>query len=113
MKGYRFYAELPDSWGSKSASKKQPAFTRKLLEGYAGRGSHCNCIAVPLEDDGRPMYQGSTLNFDAFGVVLTHTPRSVEGVSSNAEYLRKRCVRIDEALARRLHPQLFTYLERT
>lgn len=112
MKDFKFYAELPDDGRqSKSGSKHCHAFTRAHLQDKADRGLHNNCLAIPLEN-GRPMYQGSTLNFDAFGVVLVHIARSVEGCSSNQNYLRAKCVRVSEELARRLHPQLFLYLER-
>lgn len=111
MKDFKFYAELPDDGRqSKSGSKHYYAFTRAHLQDKADRGLRNNCIAIPLEN-GRPVYQGSTLNFDAFGVVLNNIPRSVEGCSSNQGYLRAKCVRISEELARCLHPNLFLYLE--
>lgn len=112
MKNFHFYAELPEARGSKSASKHWGPFTVSVLWGIAHTGLRNNCIAVPLEN-GRPMYQGNTLNFDAFGVALEGVHNSVEGVGTTRDYLRKRCVRISEDLARKLHPALFTYLEKS
>lgn len=110
MKNYRFYAEMPAARGSKSASKQYGAFTRRRLEYCALRGEHVNCIAVPLEK-GQPMWQGSTLNMDAFGGVTDRMNSPVEGISSSRDYLRKRCVRIGADLAATLHPRPAAYLK--
>lgn len=111
MKGYRFYAELPDGRASKSASKRYAAFTRANLEQLAARGAHNNCVAVPLDEAGRPLWQGATMNADAV-VSVRGTPNSpVCGGSVSRDYLRTRCVRVPQALACQLHPNLFTYLD--
>lgn len=112
MKNYRYYAEMPEDRGSKSGSRGYDPFTREWLRDLADdyRG-HNNCIAVPLEN-GHRMFQGSTLRFDIYSAVNDRSNSPVEGSSTDGEYLRKRCVRIDAELARRLHPALFDYLER-
>lgn len=110
MKGYRFYAEMDEARGSKSASKRWGAFNRNWLQWYANENGYVNCIAVLLEN-GQPMYQGSTMRFDVISAVngCSNAPVCLGGADN--DYLRKRCVRIDEDLARRLHPRLFSVLE--
>ncbi len=112
MKGYRFYAEMPADRGSKSGSKKWEPFTKAFLAWLAKDNFHNNCIAVPLDEKGQPMWCGNTFKMDAY---VTDTDRSNSwpmGGVVERDYLRERCVRIDAALARKLHPKLFTYLER-
>lgn len=111
MKGYKFYAEMLEERGSKSASKQYPAFTRGHLRALADLGYHCNVVAVPLDRRGRPLWQGSTLNMDAFAGLTDRLNAPVCSTSTSRDYLRDRCVRINAELARRLHPNMFHYLE--
>ncbi len=105
MQGYTFYAEMPDHRGSKSASKNFHAFTRKTLQEGAANGQKCNCLA--LIDEGLPgMREGLT---PVYGTI--DSPVCWSSVS--LEYVRKRCVRISEELARKLHPALFYRLDST
>lgn len=112
MKGYRFYAELPDSRGSKSGSKKWAPFTRRTLTNDADHGFHNNCIAVPLDDRGYLYWLHGMLMADCFAAVHGTSNSPVHGTSHSCDYLRIRCVRISAELARRLHPNLFAYLEK-
>lgn len=110
MKGFQFFAEMPEARLSKSGTKRFAPFTRRELMSFSLSGYYNNCIAVPL-DKGRPLYQGSTMNFDAVGANNDCSNGGVALISANRDYLRKRAVRISEELARRLHPILFRYLE--
>ncbi len=111
MKDFHFYAEMREARGSKAASKEWDAFTRKHLQALAALGFKNNCIAVPLEN-GRPLWQGNTMMMDAIVTANELTNRWPVGGSVEQDYLRKRCVRVSEELARQLHPNLFRYLER-
>lgn len=113
MKGYRFYAELPvvpDGRKTKAGRKGNPSFTRKnLRDGLFG--PHVNVVAVMLDENQRPMWQGSSDGMDAVAAATNVRNAGVIACSVSRCYLRDRCVRIDEALARRIHPNLFMYLE--
>ena len=110
MKGFRFYAELPTERGSKSGCKRFMPFTRKVLSWAAENRQNVNCVATPLDDAGRPLWQaGDTMDAVCAVQDVPNGGCCFGGVSR--EYLRKRCVRIPAALARKLHPALFTVLE--
>lgn len=111
MKGYRFFAEMSEERGSKSGSKCYHAFTRDYLEGLADQGRHHNCIAVPLNQYGDPLWVGDTLKMDAYHTGSDLANGWVSSGLVERGYLRTRCVRISAALARKLHPRLFFYLE--
>lgn len=120
MKGFRFYAEMPEERKSKSASKAYPFFpwTVKALRERAESGefkgyltNRAPCVtAVELQSNGYPMWN----NNGTFGVVaaaIDGNHHSYGYCSASREYLAKRCVRIPEDLARILSPELFRYLE--
>lgn len=102
MNGIRFYAELPDNRGSKSGSKKYQPFTRKYLASVAEKGAHVNCVAV-IHANGRNAYN----HYDCVAAVQGESNSPVCSTVVGSDYLRKRCVRITEKLARQLHPALF------
>lgn len=108
MKGYRFFAELPDNRASKAASKRYDQFDRHHLRNLAARGLHANLVALLLNDEGQPRYGYSDSMMDAYciefgNIILTRVQRG---------WLDKRCVRIDEDLARKLCPAMFEFLEK-
>lgn len=109
MKGYRFYAEMPDQQRSKSGSKNQWAFNREFLHRVADTGMHNNCIALMLED-GRPMWNSAGDKMDAIVPAGLRSNSAVCSGQVDQGYLRKRCVRIDAELARQLHPCLFSLI---
>ena len=110
-KFYRFYAEMPEPWRSKSANKEHEAFTRKTLTAWAARGLTANCVAVLLDEKtGRPMTGGSG-SYECASACYFHNNSACAGSSVSGEYLRERCVRVSADLARKLHPALFQYLE--
>jgi hypothetical protein len=111
MKGYRFYAEMPESRGSKSASMKHNAFTRDTLKELAALGYYCNVVAIPLSERGQPLWHVGEPVMDSFAGLTDRANAPVCSSSTSRDYLRLRCVWIDEALARKLHPNMFHYLE--
>lgn len=109
MDGYRFFAVMPDERASKSASKQYPMqpWTRVTLRGYAEQKKYVECLAVSNES-----FIGSgRVCHDCVGALQKDNDQAVCGSSTTRAYLRKRCVRISESLARELHPALFRYLE--
>lgn len=111
MQKYRFYAEMPEARGSKSASKQYGPFTREALQAAAARGGHVNCIAVLLEN-GKPLWCGiGGLRMDAIACDVERVNGPVVLGTVDRDYLRQRCVRVTEALAAKLHPKLATYLK--
>jgi len=111
MKGYRFYAEMEDARSSKSASKRWPAFTVSHLRKMAAGGWHVNVIAVLLGEKGQPLWTPGTNCMAAICPMNGCSNAPVQSGSPSIDYLRARCVRIDAELARKLHPNLFSYLE--
>lgn len=109
MKNYRFYAELPDDGReSKSGSKHYHAFTREHLRSKADRGLRNNCIAVLIDDKGQPLWHvGTDGTMDAIVPAYGANNAAVCCGCVSRDYLRKRCVRIDAELAKKLHPNLF------
>jgi len=51
------------------------------------------------------------MNADAVVSVRGTSNSPVCGGSVSRDYLRSRCVRVPETLARQLHPELFAYLD--
>ena len=119
MKGFRFYAEMPKSRKSKSASKANPFFPwtvaalrRKAEDGSFRYGEARPCVvAVDLQDNGRLSYNLDGSYYTMIAPVLDGNHSSYGYTSGGAKYLAKRCTRIPEDLARILSPELFRYLE--
>lgn len=110
MKGFQFYAEMPEARKSKSANKSFPhnPFTRKQLEKIADSGGRNNCLAVSTENvNGRSWRHYP----EGPSSVIDCNPYCINWNSYSLDYLKTRCVRISEELARKLHPELFAYLE--
>lgn len=112
MKGYRFYAEMPQDRKSKSASKANPFFpwTVKALRERAAQGFRCDVVALIIGDDGKPLYSGNWCA-DAVGMAIEGNRLSYCHAQVSDDYLSKRATRIPEDLARSLSPELFRYLE--
>lgn len=105
MKDFQFHADMPEHWKSKSANKSHAAFTRATLTDWASRGIHCNVTAIV------PSQRAPGGAYDAYGAVTFEANSGCAGTQASPEYLRTRTVRIAESLARKLHPQLFEYLD--
>lgn len=113
MDGFHFFAEMPEARKSKSAGKRYPMqpWTRAYLKRAADEGKHINCVAVSTDR--------STWRTDK-GEVMKECISSLQdienspccGSSASWSYLANRCTRVDEATARKLHPQLAAYLNR-
>lgn len=112
MKGFRFYAEMPEERKSKSASKAYPFFpwTVAALRERAAQGFRCDVVALILGENGKPQYNGQWIA-DAIGVAISDNRLSYCYAGVADDCLSKRCVRIPEDLARVLSPELFRYLE--
>lgn len=120
MKGYRFYAEMPEARKSKAASNAFPLFpwTVAALREKAQSGefnghmvNRAPCVvAVALQSDGRP-YWNNDGTLEAVSVGIDGNHHSYCWTSVSPEYLRIRCTRIPEELARKLSPELFRRLE--
>lgn len=113
MKGYRFYAAMPEARGSKSASKANPfdPWTVARLKEKAADGFKTDLVAVLVNDTGAPYWQGATGNMDAVSTAIEGNAFSYCFCSVGREWLAKRCTRVPEDLARQLSPELFTYLK--
>lgn len=113
MKGFRFYAAMPEARRSKSASKAYPRdpWTVARLTEKAEAGFHCDLVAVLLDDRGNPLWQGATLNMDAVTTCIEGEPLSYTLGGVSRDWLSTRATRIPEAIARKLSPELFTRLE--
>lgn len=108
---YRWYAEMPESRGSKSATKYHNAFTRAFLQNVIALGFRHNCVAVPLNGDGQPLWIPGTLMMDAYAGVNDQSNAPVAGTTVEQAYLRRRCLRITPGMVEKLHPNLFNYLK--
>lgn len=111
MDGYKFFAVMPDARKSKSASKQYPMqpWTRAIMRDYAAAGRYVECLAVFNES-----FIGAhgDICHECAGALMADNDQAVCGFSTTCKYLRKRCIRISESLARKLHPALFRYLDR-
>jgi len=96
MKGFHFFLEYPLDVNP----KKQ---TRKNLGVHTG-----NCIAV---FQGREYILPGLTSVECIGAVYFVPNSDCCGSSASFDYLSKHCKRISEAMARVIHPKLFTYLE--
>lgn len=110
MKGYRFFAEMPEERKSKSASKAYPRepWTVATMRRYVEQGRHVNCVAL-CTDESSYVSSGNVLQ-GAVSAVYGHENSPCCYNSVSHEYLRKRCVRVPADLAFKLHPELATYV---
>ena len=111
MKGYRFYAEMPEARKSKSASKATPFFpwTVGALRAESNVNGFKACIVAVDLCNGNPVWN-SDGTMCATTSAFDSNHYSYCGGSVSREYLRKRCVRVPEELARKLSPEIFRYL---
>lgn len=112
MQGFQFHAEMPQERRSKSASKAHPhePWTRATLKRYAAEGRHVNVCAVATDRAQSYVYCGRVMH-DCVSALFDSPNSPVCGSSAARDYLDRRTVRIDEATARKLHPELFAYLD--
>ena len=114
MKGYRFFIEF----STKTAKNK--ATVKSLTESYNAdphvevEGCKGTIVAVVLKDDGAEesyISQGNII-FEAVVGVSDRPNSPVCYASVGWDYLREVCKRVPERLARRVHHELFRYLEK-
>jgi hypothetical protein len=110
MKDIHYYATMPEARKSKGASKAWPRpFTRTTLQDYAQETPcYVECLAVDIESF---VGRSGELMHECAGALQEGNDQAVCGSSCSRDYLRYRCVRISEGLARKLHPALLRYLE--
>jgi hypothetical protein len=111
MRGYSFFAEMPEERKSKAASKAHPfcPWTRETLRSFANRGLYVNIIAVAAGTQHLGNMSGNKRDvlYDCVSALQDIRNSNVTTSSCTNGYLRKRAVRVDEELARKLHPALF------
>lgn len=108
MKGYRFYAKLPYSRGSKGPTKDHPAFTRANIREQMEQGGKINCVAIVLDENGTP-YVSPAGNLTS--ILAANTLSSGVTVSlMHRDFLRHKCVRIPADWVKQLHPSLWSYV---
>jgi hypothetical protein len=100
MKDYRFYLEYDRPSFKKKATVKNP-------------GDHSGNVIAVIYVNG--VYwsgsQGKEPCYDAIGALMFHPNSSVCSTGVSLNYLRERCKRIPESIARQIHPNLFTVLD--
>jgi hypothetical protein len=102
MKDIRFYAEYPEG-----VSKRRPV------------SEATNVIALLIPEDGssewysRPNGDGGSLILgECIAGVFDHADSAVAGTCVARDYLIARAKRVPERVARKIHPQLFAYLDK-
>jgi hypothetical protein len=118
MNGLRFYADLPNldrenapmsggPYPNQPCLAKPPSrITVQDLREFGNKGSRLNVVALLLGDEHRCHDYSQEALAATFGYPDSDTSLG----SVCREYLR-RCRRIPEAVARKLHPQLFQRLD--
>ena len=107
MQGFRFYAEMPEARKSKRATKDFPVpFTRDGIRRAVKAGNRFNVSAVFTGREHR-MVDG----YEAVAAVFEHGGSAVASTGVSFDFLRTRCVNIDEPTARKSHPELFKVLD--
>ena len=115
MKGFHFFADLPGTLKQPEQRDNRfaddvPVFakrtTRKQLREAADRGERCNVAALLLGHE----HQNHDYTQEALCATFGHADSDTSLGSVSRDYLRG-CRRIDEALARKLHPRLFARLD--
>jgi hypothetical protein len=83
-------------------------WARATLRTYAAEGRYVECLATYGD-----LFLGAhgDAQYECAGALQEGNDQAVCSSACSRTYLDKRCVRIDEALARKLHPALFRYLD--
>ena len=87
MNGIRFYLEFRDT-------------AKRRCDGNVVAALVCN----------GSYWSGGVLCYEALGAVFDHPDAPVASTGVALDYLRRKCKRISEAAARRVHPALFERL---
>jgi hypothetical protein len=99
MKDIRFYLEY-----STKADRRQA--TRKAL------GNHDGNVFAARADCGSFLSDGEAC-IEGLGAVYYRPNSPVASTSASLDHLSTRCLRISEAQAREIHPELFKRLDET
>lgn len=112
MKGIQFYAVMPEERRSKSASKAYPhdPFTARGLKRKAAADPDFRheFLALDVTDDAGRSWR---YHPSALGCIVDGNLEMLCWSGVSLDFLRTRCVRIPESLARQIHPQLLRGLE--
>lgn len=96
MKGVRFFLEYDSKTEKNKGTRKKP-------------GKHNGNVLAVYHETG---YQGSTgWTYEGTGAVNYHPNSAVGTTGVTPDYLRDKCKRISEKMAREIHPQLFNWLD--
>jgi len=95
MKGIRFYLEYPNRTEKNKGTRKNP-------------GKHSGNVLAVFEDG---FWGSNGWSYEALGAVNYYEDSSVGSTSVSPDYIREKCKRISERLAREIHPQLFAVLD--
>ena len=98
MKNFKFYLEYPDLKSKRKA-------TRKNLGNHAG-----NCVAI-IEGTKKFSAFPNDLDNDAIAAIQDYKNCPCAFTIVSDGYLNEKCKRISEQQARKIHPELFKYLE--
>lgn len=112
MKDFAFYAEMPDDRRSKAASKAFPVpFIRAGIKRAVAAGAQFNVTAAFTGAE-YLFHDGQGPRREAIAALFDHPNSAVATTGVDPRWLANRCVRIDEATARKSHPALFEVLDR-
>lgn len=105
MQDIRFYIDF----GSAKAKRKANRTKAPIASG-AG-----NCLAISVSSydyyvrtQGKAMFEGVATVYDR---IYDDAPSPLASTAVSVEYLREACKRVSEAEARRIHPELFQWLD--
>lgn len=98
MKDYHFYLEYPTAKDRRAGTRKNP-------------GNHSGTVVVVFTDRETQYRSGNDWMYECISSVQDTPDGAVCSGSASYGYLRERCKRISEKLAREIHPTLFHYLD--
>lgn len=106
MKNWHFYLEYPSATEKHKGTVKEPGnhsgTVLAVWAAYNGPGT---------TDQGLSISQGKVMYETCLCSVFEHADSVVTYSSASLDYIRERCKRIPEELARQIHPTLFRVLD--
>lgn len=111
MNGYHFFACMPEGRRSKAPTRAFPdRWNRATIRKLAEAGKFADCVAV-YTDGGHSFVRNGDVMREAVAGLLSEENSPCCSTAVGRKWLAARCVRVPEAIARKLHPELFRYLE--
>jgi len=99
MKGYTFFLEYPSSKEKKQGRAKSGEL-----------GNHTGSIFARYDSDWW-ISENNEIMIGGAGAIYNQENSPCCSCSASQEYIDDRCKRVSEAIARKVHPNLFRYLE--